>query len=147
MIGLAIFIVILLLVGSVYDWKYRSLPIWILVIGGLGGLAGVLITLVSTEKSGTEVWVALLPGTMALLLAYATREQIGYGDGVLLLVMGSCLGVSGVVIALLVALAGTCVVSIMLLVFRKVSRSSRIPFVPFLCMGSVATLLGGGWSG
>lgn len=143
MMGFAIFIIILLMVGSIYDWKYRSVPAWILIVGGLGGMAGTLCTLVGTYGRSTEVWLALLPGAMALLLAYITREQIGYGDGVLLLIMGGCLGSSKVIAALLVALAGSGVVSMLLLICRKAERSSRIPFVPFLCMGSFVTMLGG----
>ena len=131
------------MVGSIYDWKYRSVPVWILIVGGLGGMAGILCTLVGTYGRSTEVWLALLPGAMALLLAYITREQIGYGDGVLLLIMGGCLGSYKVIVALLVAIAGSGVVSMLLLICRKAERSSRIPFVPFLCMGSFVTMLGG----
>lgn len=143
MIGFGVFIGIMLLVGSVYDWRYRSVPVWLLVMSGLGGLAGILWTLLCTDRGAAEVLSALLPGGMSLLLAYASREQIGYGDGVLLVAMGGCLEAPRVVTALVVALAGACVVSILLLVCRRAKRNSRIPFVPFLCMGCVVVVLGG----
>lgn len=142
MMGFAMFVLLLLLVGGLYDWKNRSLPVWILVVGGLGGAAGLVFNLLGTE-GGVEAWAALLPGAMALLIAYATREQIGYGDGAMLLIMGGCLGASKVVLALTIALLGACVVSILLLVSRRADRNSRIPFVPFLCMGCFVAVMGG----
>ncbi len=144
MIVFVLFAVILLMVGSVYDWKYHSLPIWLLLIGGVGGVVGTLCAWYGEIRSITELWTALLPGAMGILLAYATREQIGYGDGWILLIMGACLGTTKVVAALFWALAGVCIVSIFLLMSKRGNRSSQIPFVPFLCVGSLVTILGGG---
>ena len=144
MIVFVVFAVILLVVGSVYDWKYHSLPMWLLLIGGVGGVIGIFFAWQGEIRSITELWTALLLGVMGILLAYVTREQIGYGDGWILLIMGACLGVAQVVAALFWALAGVCIVSIFLLMSKKGNRSSQIPFVPFLCVGSLVTILGGG---
>lgn len=142
----AIFVIILLIIGSVYDWKYRGLPVWLLLVGGLGGLAGLIYAWCCTDQGIIRTGMALAPGAVALLLSYVTREQIGYGDGVLLLIMGGCLGRANVIAALFVALAVTCIIGITLLVSGKAKHSSRIPFVPFLCIGSIVVALGG-WSG
>lgn len=143
MIGFGVYIGILLLVGSIYDLRYYSLPVWILVMSGLGGVAGILFALLGEKGSIAEVGLALLPGIGAILLAYVTKEQIGYGDGLLLLSIGGCLGMEQVMTAVTVAMAGACVISILLLVCRKVNRGSRIPFVPFLTLGYIGVVFGG----
>lgn len=143
MIELGIYIGTLLLIGSIYDWKYCNLPVWILVAGGVGGVAGILYTLLCEKRSPVEVGLALLPGIGAVLLAYVTHEQIGYGDGVFLLCIGGCLGKERTMMIVMAALSGICVVSILLLICKKVGKNSRIPFVPFLALGCVLVLLGG----
>lgn len=143
MIGLSIYIGILLVIGSVYDWKYCSLPIWILVAGGIGGVTGVLYTLLCEKGNILEVGMAFLPGIGAVLLAYVTHEQIGYGDGLILLCLGGCLRLKQTIIVMMVALAGVCIVSVILLICKKACRSSRIPFIPFLALGYLPVVLGG----
>ena len=91
MIVFVVFAVILLVVGSVYDWKYHSLPMWLLLIGGVGGVIGIFFAWQGEIRSITELWTALLPGVMGILLAYVTREQIGYGDGWIFFLASSCL--------------------------------------------------------
>lgn len=143
MIGFGIYIGVLLLIGSVYDWKYCNLPVWILVAGGAGGVSGILYDMFCEKRSLVEVGLALLPGMGAILLAYATHEQIGYGDGLFLLCIGGCLGKERTMMVVMAALSGACVVSILLLVCRKAGKNSRIPFVPFLALGCMLVLLGG----
>ncbi len=143
----AIYIMVWLVVCSVYDWKYCGVPLWLLVVGSVGSGIGVICTLLWGETSIAEVLLALVPGMVAVLLAYASREQIGYGDGVVLLVIGSYAGVGDTLKILMLALAGTFGVSILLLICKKANGRSRIPFVPFLTMGSVLVMAGGWLTG
>lgn len=139
-----IYMMAVLLVGSVYDWKYYSLPIWLLLSGILGGVGGLLYGLLWGDTTFVRGLTALFPGVIALILAYITGEQIGYGDGVLLLAMGGCMGDEGTIVALFGALAASFVVSIVMVVSGKAGRKHRLPFVPFLFMGSIMAW-GGGW--
>lgn len=147
MILFGFYIVVLLVVCSVYDWKYCGLPMWLVIIGGIGSAVGVLGTVLWRERSVSEVIYALLPGIFTILLAYASREQIGYGDGLILLMLGGYAGVGDTIKILMLALAGSFVVSIVLLLGRKATGNSRIPFVPFLTLGSVLVMVGGWVSG
>lgn len=144
---LGVYILVLLVVCSVYDWKYCGLPLWLILAGGVGSLVGIIYTLLCGEKSVPDVILALLPGGATLLLAYASREQIGYGDGLLLLMIGGYAGVGDTMKILMVALAGTFGVSVLLLMCKKATGSSRIPFVPFLTIGSVLVMVGGRLAG
>lgn len=142
-----IYIVVLLVLCSVYDWKYCELPLWLILVGGAGSCIGIVYTLLYGEKSIPDMMLALLPGVAALLLAHVSREQIGYGDGLLLLMIGGYAGAGDTMKIIIIALAGTFGVSVLLLVCKKASGSSRIPFVPFLTMGSVLVMVGGWLAG
>lgn len=139
--GVGIYVGMLLLVGSFYDWKYYSLPIWLLILGVIGSAVGILYGLLSGKRSIAEVGLACLPGVVVMLLAYMSREQIGYGDGVFLLIMSGGLGIEQIVTVFMTALTGCCVVSAILLICRKANRNSRLPFVPFLTMGYIIFVL------
>jgi len=109
---------------------------------------GVLIScgwVIGKGLLGTHSWAilgaGLLPGIAALLLARATREQVGRGDGWELIIMGNAMGLANCLLALGTALLGIFLVSAALLMLGKVRRSSRIAFVPFLGMGAVLVLL------
>lgn len=144
MMVFGIFMGLILIVGSIYDGKYYSLPVWLIVIGELGGLAGMAYRLLWCEETVGEVLVALVPGMYLLFLAFLTREQIGYGDGLILLAVGGCLGWESAVAVLFVALTLSFVVGLAGLVLKRAKGKSRIPFVPFLALGSLAVMLGGG---
>lgn len=137
------YMVAVLLIGSVYDWKYFSLPVWLLAVSVLGGICGVMYSLFWEDATLFSVGMAFLPGVSALLLSYITREQIGYGDGILLLAMGGSMGLEAVIVAVGIALAASFVVSVTLVVLKKVGRAQKLPFVPFLFLGSIITWGGG----
>ena len=130
-----IYMGVILLVGSVYDWKYFALPMWLLLAGLLGGAMGAVNSVLVGEASVINAGMAFLPGVVALLLAYITREQIGYGDGLLLLAMGGCVGLQGTIIVVGIALGASFLVSVVLVVLRKAERTQKLPFVPFLFAG------------
>ena len=75
-------------------------------------------------------------GLALLFLAFVTREEIGYGDGWLVVVMGMSLGLRFSFLAFLLALGISALVSGSLLISRKVKRNYRLPFAPFLLVGS-----------
>lgn len=139
----SIYVLMVLLVGSVYDWKYFSLPVWLLAAGLLGGIGGALYSLLVDEASVLSVIIAFLPGAIALLLSYLTGEQIGYGDGLILLAMGGCMGIKQILMVAGIALGVSFAVSVTLVVLRRVGRTQKLPFVPFLLIGWMAAWGGG----
>lgn len=147
MILFGIYIAVLLVVCSVFDWKYCGLPTWLVIVGGVGSLIGVAMTLLWGERSVSDIMLAFLPGVAALLLAYVSGEQIGYGDGLILLMIGGYAGVGDTMRILMLALAGSFVVSILLLISKKATGGSHIPFVPFLTLGNMLVMVGGWMSG
>lgn len=140
MLVFEIYISIILLIGSIYDCKYYKLPVWLLTGGMTGAAVGIGYCLVLEKRNLTEVLCCLLPGMVSLILSYITREQIGYGDGMLLLAIGGCMGAENSVWIVFAALLGSFVVSIFFVVFRRAGKDRRLPFVPFLFLGTVVVL-------
>lgn len=84
----------------------------------------------------TELLCGPLPGLFCLLLAWATRQALGYGDAFLLIVCGISLGFQGVILLSGGAffLAG---IWAMVLFCRKRDRKQQLPFVPFLLISMI----------
>ena len=88
-----------------------------------------------------ELLKALLPGILLLVIAKAT-EKAGTADGIILMILG---GLEGYINCLYISLGGLTLAALtagMLLIFKKVKRNTKIPFVPFLTMGWVLTICG-----
>ena len=134
---------ITLVIGSIYDMKSLALPLWLFIASGVCSLVSVVYQCTKGSYAWEELPLALLPGGICLLLGFVTREQIGYGDGLLLLNLGVGLGMGAVWELWIMGLLASFVASVVLLCSRRAKKSLRIPFVPFLCLGYVWVVMGG----
>lgn len=132
--------VALLAYQSTVDCRKRCIPKRSLAAGVILSVCWALAGVVTGAQSWLAFGAGMMPGAIMLLLSRATREQIGRGDAWILIHMGNWLGWSNCLGALGIALLGIFLVSILLLVLGKAMRNTRIPFVPFLCMGTVVRL-------
>lgn len=83
------------------------------------------------------IWVIRLVGRAAL-----KREAMGFGDVVLMAMVGAFLGWQPTVIAILIA----AILSVVLVLATRLFAWNReIPFGPFLSLGTLITLLGWKW--
>lgn len=139
---LKIFIIVLLIVGSIYDCKYLSLPKWLLLTSLLGGFGSVVFRLWTGEAYWGRVLGAMIPGLVMILLSRLAKEQIGCGDGLILLGMGGCMEYIEVMYSFWLALLLVFLVSAVLVVFKGVKYNIKLPFVPFLAMSSILVLGG-----
>lgn len=135
-----IILAVLLGIYSYWDIKTQRLPmVWLLLGGGLSvGMAGINIV-----QNG-NLWLsvtALFPGAVLLILAFLTRQKIGYGDGCLMMIVGNIIGLS----QCMLILAGSiflcfCFSCLLLMVFKK-NREYRIPFAPFCLAGTISAFV------
>lgn len=95
---------------------------------GGGPWAGLLTALVGLVGSGGIVWAVRLIGTAAL-----RREAMGFGDVLLMMMVGTFLGWQACLIAFFLAPFAGLLVGIAQFVAR---RDDVIPYGPFLCLGS-----------
>lgn len=100
----------------------------ILVFAVFAGIYVILVEQLAWQDIGRRLW----PGMSLLLLAFCTKESIGYGDGAAVLVLGLWTGawfvLKTVVAAFILAgfYGGICI-------FRR--KTEPMPFVPFLLLG------------
>ncbi len=128
---------------SIWDIRFRRLP-------GAGIAAGILLsvwTLAGRILSGSD-WkevlaaagLGLLPGAFLLLLGWSSGK-VGAGDGMLLLLLGMATTyVEALTVLSLGTLFAACY-SILGMLLRKLRKTSRIAFVPFLGLGYAACRL------
>lgn len=118
-------------------WKKQisSLPLLLLAVAG-GGISLAL----GDWGDGTALW-RLLPGCVMLLLAWLTRESIGYGDGFVVLCLGCFLDVWEILNICMAALTLSGLAALFLLLVKKKNRKTQMPFVPFLLVGYGMQLL------
>lgn len=97
-----------------------------------------LVNVFFTESIlGAVVGYGVLWG-VAWIFKYATgKEGLGIGDMELLALIGAFLGPVGVWVSLMLASFTGIIIGSLYLVIGKKSRSTRIPFGPFLALGAV----------
>ncbi len=118
-----------LFLASVQDIRKREIPVMVFAAAAVTGTLSVLLTMTDELQSAA---LSVIPGILLLAAAFLSREGIGYGDGLLVLLLGPVYGWMRLSAGICVAFLLTALVCVVLLVLRRVHRSSRLPFVPFL---------------
>lgn len=125
-------VVLFLLLCSVQDIKEKRISVKMLLLSGGLFLA---LSFLFDELSWERRMENMLPGVTALVAAFLTREQIGYGDAVCLAVLGSVVSADILWSAILNGLLFLSACSIVLLVRKKAGKNTTLPFIPFLTVG------------
>jgi len=125
----------ILIFSLVFDLKYMILP------DGANYLLIVLalILLIGRENYWPYLWSGIGSGLFFLILnriKIRKSEAMGMGDVKYTLFMGLFLGFPGTIIAGYLAFVVGALVSVILLVLKKVKRTDPIPFGPFLILGT-----------
>lgn len=110
------------------DMRKQQLHGWAILLLGISGMTISLLGLLENP-----VWfLGLLPGIFMLILAWSTRESIGYGDGLVILGMGCFYALGEIMGIVMIAITIAGITALGLLVFGHKNRRSEFPFVPFL---------------
>lgn len=136
-----ILMMLILIISAVYDIRNKTVSLPILIIAGTISLICGICQLFFNTTIYSEIY-SLLPGAFFLALSYLTKEQIGYGDGLMILFIGPVFGLINVLIGLCAAFVISALFSIALLIFKKAGKKTSLPFLPFLTagMGAVCVL-------
>ena len=100
------------------------------------GLVLLLLSILSTNISFTDILISAFPGLCLLLLGIATRQAIGYGDGIATMIIGICVGLNRCFIICLIAFLIAAIVSCIKLMERHPIKST-LPFIPFLLLAFI----------
>jgi leader peptidase (prepilin peptidase)/N-methyltransferase len=120
-----------LLINSVCDLRRKQISLITTAIMAIMGIA-----LHIAERLVTWEWAfALIPGMIFLVLAWATKQKIGYGDGFIFLSLGCLLEWESMLSVCVTAGIFAGIAALVLLVFFHKKGSYEIPFVPFIFIG------------
>lgn len=103
----------------------------------------VALHFIQGDKEIWEILAGLFLGVGLLFISWATKEALGYGDGMVVAACGAALGFVTVLHLFLLALMFAAVWSGILLVFRKAGRKDSFPFVPFLLLAQICIVIQG----
>lgn len=119
---------IFLIICCVQDIKRKKISVAVIVFFVVLGIG--------LDLWQQPYWIDYLPGVFLagsmLLFAKLSREQIGYGDGLVLLTLSLFLSGKELMQIFFTALFAAAGVSGVLLVLKRAGRKSRLAFVPFL---------------
>ena len=130
-----------MIISSIGDIRSKEVFLWE-ILGCLGmSFAAVILSIYGNSFDASDILMSLMPGAFLLLLAYVSRSSMGYGDGLLLLAAGPALGSHITVMGMIAGVFACGLISGLLLVFKRVGRKAKIPFVPFMTFGMGVMLL------
>lgn len=126
----------LLLSMAVIDWKWKIIPDkglllflpWIGIYHIWAWPAGIL---------WNSVLGAVLGGMALFLLWFFSRGSIGFGDVKLIVLCGCLSGFPGVFSLLFRSMIFCMIYGVFLLIRKRASWKTELPFVPFLFLGAV----------
>lgn len=113
------------------DIRFRRIYPGLTLCGAAAGLA--VRAVMKYPESGPAgvicaAFISVLPGVMLLLLAGLTHEKVGYGDGIMLLMLGSWSGASAALFSLIISLFYAVITG-------TAAGRNEIPFIPCLTAG------------
>lgn len=117
---------------SISDLYYRKVPSGILAMGAVGALAYQICL------RQENIWVlggGVAVGLFFLFVSRVTREKLGYGDSLAILILGVYLGVWNLLWVLSSAFTLLMLGAIVVLSRKRMSRKYTLPFFPFLTIG------------
>ena len=124
---------------ALMDAKKRMLSGWVLAIGGVLAILCAGCMLATRSLSFDALLFGAIPGMLLLVLAVLTKG-IGIGDGIVLLEVSAFLLLERTVVAFVFSLMIMGTFSAILLLLKKARKELRLPYLPFLWIGSVGAL-------
>ncbi len=132
---------VILLPFAVADYRRKAVPVRVAVFCGAAAVILGVVLVFNGWMKGTELIAALIPAVSFLCLHILCRDQVGAGDGMVLLPCGILLGALRTFAALTAALFLCGGFAAYLLIRKKGTKNSRIAFLPFLLLGTAAVLI------
>lgn len=120
--------------NSYYDIRYRKVCLPSLCIYAV---VGILWSVFYNNASMLSILLGSGLGLLLVIMSRLSKGAVGMGDGWLLMVCGCMLGIIKNIELLFIGLMVSAVLSLFLLVVKRVKKNYEIPFVPFLLIAYV----------
>lgn len=128
---------IFLLICSVWDLRTQKIPIWLLGAGAGGTL---LFCLFYSEVNFFQMIGGVGIGIVCLLISKVTGEALGYGDSLLICLLGSYAGFIRTLWTVTAAFGLAGIFSLIFFVGKGRYRENAIPFIPFLTVSYLGVM-------
>ena len=133
-----IIILSMLFISSIKDIKSKKISMTVLLIYGL---VICLMTFLHHNMTLLDRISGMLIGAFLLFISRVTKEQIGFGDGLVFIVTGLGIGFWDNLLLLCYSMSLGCMFALFMWAVKKVKRNSTFPFVPFIGMGYLILML------
>lgn len=136
--GITLVIGLLLFVAAVMDLKNKSISRGFLFVLILASFVSVFV------RVDFGIWNAVggaLIGLCAVGVSMVSEEQIGRGDGLVMIALGIALGFRECLAVVCLASMIMALVSVVILILKKGNRNTKLPFLPALFVGYVTCIL------
>lgn len=127
---------------AILDWKTKKIPLGLVVIGMISACG---FQLISKELPFLLVAAGGAVGLVFLAVSKVTEEAFGYGDSMVIGVLGIYLGFWNLLSMLVLTFLLAAMTAMFVLVKQKFHRKSVLPFVPFLACSYILILVTGGF--
>lgn len=125
-------LIIILGVICVFDIKRKKIPVYMLIIlAAVGIISNFTVGEFDIEKR----IIAMLPGMILLIVSMITKQQIGYGDGMIILIMGLYIDIDDILSIVLSSFLLSSIAAIILMTVFKKKKNFEMAFSPFLLIG------------
>lgn len=115
---------------GIYDIRYKRVPLWLIGLG-IPIVLGAGIAEGRFSGRGCAEWLfCILPGIV--LLIAALMQRAGYGDGLVLLLLGVAEGGDTVTNLFLLSLILMSLFVVGRLIRHRAGKNTRYPYIPFL---------------
>lgn len=138
-----ILLLIFLIMSSLMDIKTKKISLCLCIAFLLIGMGWNTFCHFKGIIHILDIVVSIIPGGILILLSLVTKQEIGLGDGIVVIIIGMLIGVEKTVMSLMTGLFISAFFSSFLIYIKKVQRSYQIPFIPFLTVGVVLVVIGG----
>ena len=109
------------------------------LLTAVSAAAGTAAALLETKNITADLFTAMLPGAMLLLVSLISDGQVGRGDALSVFCIGTWVGMWETWAILMIGIFAAAVFSVFLWAVRQ--KNSEIPFVPFLLAAMIAVRL------
>ena len=124
--------------GCYYDMKYKELPYRFLM---LFLMMSVACNLILRYQDFVTWFIGGGIGSVFLGTGWLTKEKIGYGDGIGLMILGVLKGWKGLIPVVFLAFVLSGIYGLWKLIGLKESVNSTMPFFPFLLLASIGVMM------
>lgn len=125
-------------IGAYFDIRDRELPITFLTAFGL---LGIICNVIWKYQSLENVLIGCFAGGTFLIIGWMTKEAIGYGDGIGLVILGIFEGMKGMIPIVIGAFFLSGIYGLWNLIGQKKNSSDTMPFFPFILLAFIGVTL------